>query len=221
MIKIFIYDFDGTLTPYSMPKYDLVHKCNLTDEELYGKIKKYIKENNVSIYVAFYNILYELLKKNNIDINIENISLGADKIKLNEGVIEYFEKYKNYKHYVVTSGLKDYILKTKIGDYLIDVYGVEVNYIDKKIKRLLTDDDKIKAIKDIINKNKCNGSDIVYFGDGLTDMLAFSYVHEIGGKCVFINNTNNEIIDNEFIDIVVDADYSNNGEIDCFISSYL
>lgn len=31
---IIIYDFDGTLTPYSLPQYEILKKCGYNDETL-------------------------------------------------------------------------------------------------------------------------------------------------------------------------------------------
>lgn len=30
---IIIYDFDGTLTPYSLPQYEIIKKCGYDDNE--------------------------------------------------------------------------------------------------------------------------------------------------------------------------------------------
>ena len=78
--------------------------------------------------------------------------------------------------------------KTVIGKYVDGVYGVtfnEENGIYKNIDKLVTDEKKVDAIKDIQLHNEGTNK-IIYFGDGLTDELAFQYVHKIGGKNVFI-----------------------------------
>ena len=187
-----IYDFDGTLTPYSLPQYDILKQLNCSDEIMIKKVKEKIQNKQAtSLYDAYYKCYKDILDENNIEMTNENVCLGADKVHLNKGVIEYFDNFQNsktgIKHYIVTSGIKDYVDETVINKYVDGVYGV--TYIKegnkyKDIDYLLTDEEKVNIIKIIKNNNDENM--IIYFGDGLTDKDAFEYVHSIGGKNVFI-----------------------------------
>ena len=40
---IIIYDFDGTLTPYSMPQYAVLKKCGYDDAKLTARIQDLIE----------------------------------------------------------------------------------------------------------------------------------------------------------------------------------
>lgn len=217
MKKIFIYDFDGTLTPYPMPRYEIINKCNVSFDEMTTLNINYAKNNNTNRYIAYYKVLFSLMEENDYDINIENICIGSDNIKLNPGVIEFLKKHNNIKHYIVTSGLKDYINNNEISKYLSDIYGATIDYSNKEISKIITDKDKVLVIKEIIKQNNCKPRDIVYFGDGLTDKYAFDYIHNNGGKCVLIKtNTNEDITDN--IDIKCNVNYNIGKDIDNYIS---
>lgn len=37
---IIIYDFDGTLTPYSLQKYEILKQCGYTDETLMNRVNE-------------------------------------------------------------------------------------------------------------------------------------------------------------------------------------
>lgn len=51
---IIIYDFDGTLTPYSLPQYEIIKKCGYDDNKLTERIKSKISENNsLNLYQAY------------------------------------------------------------------------------------------------------------------------------------------------------------------------
>jgi len=106
-------------------------------------------------------------------------------VNFNKGVVDYFKKvqYKEtgIKHYIVTSGLQEYIYETPIKKYIQGVYGVtfkEDNGIYTDLDILLDDKKKVDAIKKIITENN-NDTDIIYFGDGLTDKKAFEFVHSL------------------------------------------
>lgn len=195
---IVIYDFDGTLTPYSLPQYEIIKKCGYNEEKLINRVAEELT-NSKGLYEAYYKCYTEILLENNILLTKENVCLGADKVKFNNGVIEYFKNFQSrktgVKHYIVTSGIKDYVNKTVIGKYVDGVYGVtfnEENGIYKDIDILLTDKKKVDVIKQVQRDNQ-ETNNIIYFGDGLTDSFAFEYVHSIGGKNVFIATKNESI----------------------------
>lgn len=188
---VIIYDFDGTLTPYSLPQYEIIKKCGYNEEMLMNRIKEKLT-NSKSLYEAYYKCYIEILLENNILLTKANVCLGADKVEFNNGVIEYFKNFQSQttgvKHYIVTSGIKDYVDKTVIRKLVDGVYGVtfnEENGIYKDIDMLLTDKKKVDFIKQVQKDNQ-ETNNIIYFGDGLTDGFAFEYVHSIGGKNVFI-----------------------------------
>ena len=225
-MKVIIYDFDGTLTPYPMVRYKILEKCNVGYDEMEILVHDYMRTYNKNIYESYYTVFFDILNKHNIDINLDNICYGSDIIEYSKGVIDYFNKYKDIKHYVVTSGLKDFIINSYVNKYLDDVYGVTVNYEEKKTDKLLTDKEKVLAIKKIIEINKCSISDVVYIGDGLTDKYAFSYIHNNGGKTIFINDKDNdnlylELNKDNIIDYRFNRDYSIDSDIDRFISEFV
>ena len=64
---------------------------------------------------------------------------------------------------------------------------------------------------------------IIYFGDGLTDELAFQYVHKIGGKNVFIASNKqsienyNKLNINGIIDKCYEADFGKDTKLSEYI----
>lgn len=115
---VIIYDFDGTLTPYSLPQYKILKKCGYDDETLMRRIKKEINNKNATgLYEAYYKCYKDILFENKIAMTRDNICLGANKVQLNNGVVDYFRRFQSsktgVKHYIVTSGLKDYVDETR------------------------------------------------------------------------------------------------------------
>lgn len=188
---ILIYDFDGTLTPYSMPQYEVLKQSGYDDERLINKMDELSSQ-----YKTMYNIYYKcyetILAENNIPMTRENICKGAKNVKYNKGVEEYFKYFQRdntgIKHYVVTSGIQDYVEETTISKYLNGIYGSTYNKngeVFENINFLLNDTKKVDIIKSIQEENG-ETNNIIYFGDGLTDGCAFEYVHNIGGKSIFV-----------------------------------
>lgn len=190
---IAIYDFDGTLTPSSLPQYAILKQCGCTNAMLMGRVAKRMAQGkSEDFYETYYKCYREILTENGIEMSKENICLGAGEVKLNNGVEEYFKRFQStktgIKHYIVTSGIKDYVAETVISSLVDGIYGVEFEQQDGKyrdISFLLTDKKKVDVIQQI-QKANAGTRQIIYFGDGLTDELAFEYVHRIGGKSIFV-----------------------------------
>ena len=225
---IVIYDFDGTLTPYSLPQYEIIKKCGYNEEKLINRVAEELT-NSKGLYEAYYKCYTEILLENNILLTKENVCLGADKVKFNNGVIEYFKNFQSrktgVKHYIVTSGIKDYVNKTVIGKYVDGVYGVtfnEENGIYKDIDILLTDKKKADVIKHVQKDNK-ETNNIIYFGDGLTDSFAFEYVHSIGGKNVFIATKNESMETYKKLNVkgIIDKCFEPDFSMDSELSKYI
>ncbi|MBQ3414790.1 MAG: haloacid dehalogenase-like hydrolase [Clostridia bacterium] len=231
---IIIYDFDGTLTPYSLPQYEIIQKCGYTDEMLMKRIYEEMqKESTIGLYNAFYKCYRDILTENGFEMSRDNVCLGANRVKFNNGVTEYFKKFQSsktgVKHYIVTSGIKYYVDETEISGIVDGIYGVtfiERDNILQNIDVLLTDEKKVDIIKKLQNKNN-ETNQIIYFGDGLTDKFAFEYVHNIGGKNVFIAS-NKKSMDNfqklnvnGIIDEYFEADFGIDSKINEYIQSQI
>lgn len=229
---IIIYDFDGTLTPYSLPQYEILKRCGYDDKKFNKILEKEINSKNIkNLYEAYYKCYISILLENKITMTRENICLGANKVQLNKGVVDYFRTFQSsktgIKHYIVTSGIKDYVDETVIRKFIDDVYGVTFKQKDgiyESIDFLLTDKKKVEIIKKIQSENN-ETNKVIYFGDGFTDRYAFEYVHSIGGKNIFIIS-NEKSIDNYrklningVIDKCFDADFGIDSEISKYIQN--
>lgn len=192
VIMIAIYDFDGTLTPFSLPQYQVIKQLGYDDDSLMARIKREEENSELDFYKLYYKVYRDILLENGVEFSRKNVCLGASEVKLNPGVLNYFKKYQSsrtgIKHYIVTSGIKDYVDECPIANLVDGVYGVEFRSETgqfKQITKLVTDKKKVDIIMKIRTQNE-DTTDIVYFGDGMTDMKAFEYVHEIGGMNVFV-----------------------------------
>ena len=98
---IIIYDFDGTLTPYSFPQYEILKKCGYNDDRLIQKIKEEIQKGNATeIYDAYYKCYIDILSKNGIAISKDTACLGANQVAFNpDKVLEGEELAESLYHF--------------------------------------------------------------------------------------------------------------------------
>ena len=231
-MKKTIYDFDGTLTPYSLPKFKIIEKCGLkgglSNPKFIELTKKTQIENNLDFYSAVYDVYFKLIKQNGFDLIDENFSLGYDETIYNEGV-EYFLNmlYKNnVENYLLSSGIKVFLDKLDIRKYFKEVYATTFCYNKNKeaidIEFLMSDKNKALAITNITKQNNNDCSNIIYIGDGLTDYYAMKYIKDHGGINIFVylNKDSKSIQDIELekiVDYFIYADFSKGKELDLLI----
>lgn len=189
MNKIIIYDFDGTLTPYALPKFEILEKCGLKhgahNPYFLELSQKRAKEANIDLYKALYDIYFETIKNAGFKLTDENFSLGYDKVDYNPGVREFLNMLyqNNINNYLLSSGVKVFLEKVSISPYFQEIYATIFTYDQNDeangIEFLMSDKNKVIAIKEILKKNGINNeecSNIIYIGDGLTDYYAMKYI---------------------------------------------
>ena len=185
MNKIIIYDFDGTLTPFPIPKFEFLEICGLKDglrnRELNKKVITRSVEKNISKYYALYEEIFKYLKENNYELSDKTFSLGSDTVVYNPGLFEFFEYLinNNVDNYLLSSGIKVFLNNTKVAKYFKDIYAL----ITTLTKRMAED---------------------------LTDYYAMEFVINNNGTSIFVyNEKNNEHIEkmNDVISYCTKADY--------------
>ena len=188
MKSIIIYDFDGTLTPYSLPKFEILEKCGLQHGALNPNFlemsKNKAQDEKVDLYTAIYRTYFEIIKNANLSLSDDNFCLGANTVIYNNGVVDFlnFLKDNGVSNYLLSSGIKVYLEKTNIAHFFEKIYGTTFIYNSNGeaigIDYLMSDKNKVDAIKDIVkmtgnNENDCQN--IIYIGDGFTDYYAMEY----------------------------------------------
>lgn len=198
-----IFDFDGTLTTETWPKFWVwAKKFGYSGEErndnLENALAEYRKIHSGNQLETFFGFFNDLLVDNNETITYEELMEGEKYIKYNPGVNEFIEK-SLAKNYIVSGGIKEFLQNLKTAKYFDDIYGTPVKHNQDNlitgIGEVMTDDKKIIAIYDILKKNNRQKNDCrnVYFiGDGYSDAVAMRFVHNNGGKAVFVHQPNKD-----------------------------
>ncbi len=230
MSNIIIYDFDGTLTPYKVTKFQILEECGLKDGALNPKflemVEKKANDENTDVYHAVYEVFLQLMRATNLKLIDENFSLGADCVTYNDGVEDFlkFLKENGIHNYLLSSGLKVYLDKTNIVKYFDKIYATTFTYNSEGevigVDNLMSDRNKVTAIKDILysmGRQEDDCRNVVYIGDGFTDRYAMEYVKRNGGTSIFVYKEDNAELKKLEAENIVSfstfADYSENSEL--------
>lgn len=198
-----IFDFDGTLTTETWPKFWVwVKKFGYSGEkrndELEDALAEYRTTHSEDLLKTFFGFFNDLLIENNETITYEELMEGEKYITYNPGVSDFLEK-SFAKNYIVSGGLKEFLQKLKIANRFDGIYGTTIrhnkNGLITGIGEIMTDDKKILAIKDILKSNNRKENDcrnVYYIGDGYSDLIAMKFVHNNGGKAIFVYKPNQD-----------------------------
>ncbi|MEG0169332.1 HAD family hydrolase [Anaerorhabdus sp.] len=221
--KIIIYDFDGTLTPYSVPKIDLMDKIGCTFEQYEAKMKEWlIAHPGKDIFDSYYMTFLNVLSEYGYPLTDETFAMGGNLTNFNPGVLEYFEDTKDLaQHYLVSSGFQVPLEHSAVSKYFTKIYGTifsyDANHVATGIAYAMNDKRKVDKIQEICAMNHLddlNLENVVYIGDGLTDAYAMSFVKEHGGTPIFVyqphetSDAFEQLKNKGIVDIAFVADYS-------------
>ncbi len=235
--SINIFDFDGTLTTETWPKFwvwveKFGYRGEERNDELETALAQYRESHEGNSLETFFGFFHDLLHDSQEVLTKEELMMGEKYIQYNPGMMDYLESSTS-RDYIVSGGLTEFLENLTIADKFEEIYGshVEFNKDDhiSGISEIMTDDKKILAIQDILQKNGREIEDCynVYFvGDGYSDVPAMRYVHNHGGKAIFVHQPDEKdelfkhnqkiykMLEEEgIVDFFCVADYRNGSEL--------
>ena len=221
-IVALIYDFDGTLSPGNMQEFGFIQAVGKTPAEFWTMSDSIAIGQDASNVLAYMKLMFDEARAKGIPLRKEDfMSFGKD-IQLFEGVKEWFGLVNRYgesrgvqvEHYINSSGLKEIIEGCPIakefkhifaGSFIYDAKGeaewpgIAVDYTTKtqflfKISKGIfsSRDNKLVNSSMADDKKRVPFPNMIYFGDGETDVPCMKIVNMFGGHSVAVYDPQNE-----------------------------
>ena len=249
-IVAFLYDFDKTLCTRDMQEYTFIPSIGMQPAEFWGVANGMAEQEHMDGVLAY---MYCMLTRTTLRRD-HLASCGKD-VVYNPGVEEWFDRINAYgeqlgvkvEHYVLSSGLKEIIEGTSIANRFTKVFASEFLYDDKGValwpKLAVNYTSKTqfvyrinKGVLDISNDRDLNRSapdtgrrvkfsNMIYIGDGLTDVPCMKLVRAQGGHSIAVHQgvaaLASDLIKHARVDFVFEADYREGGALDTAIHTLL
>lgn len=250
-IVALIYDFDGTLSPGNMQEFGFIQAIGKDSNAFWGKNKKLSVDNDASGILCYMYLMLQAAQAESISLSRDSFRNFGKDVDLFKGVKEWFALINSYgksvgvniEHYINSSGLAEMIEGTSIFkefkkiyacSYLYDIDGkavwpaVAVDYTAKtqflfKINKGIEEvSDNLKINQHIPEKDRrVPFSNMIYFGDGETDIPCMKLVKDQGGHSIAVykpgsskkKQTAENLIRENRVNFVCSADYSENKEM--------
>ena len=134
-----MYDFDKTLCTKDMQEYTFIPNLGITPAEFWSEANKLRSVDKMDQVLTY---MYLMVKKTDdigYHITRDYLRKMGDKIELFPGVIDWFKRINEYgrekgvtiEHYIISSGVKEIIEGSKIGEYFKQIYASEFHYDEK------------------------------------------------------------------------------------------
>ena len=244
-----LYDFDKTLCTTDMQEYTFIKNLDMTSEEFWGEAADITRTHEVEKVLAYMFVMIKKCKEKGISLTKEYLKECGKDVVLFKGVETWFDRINafgetmgvNIEHYIISSGTYEIIQGTPIAKYFKRIYAcrymydengealwpslainytLKTQYIYRISKGILdvTDDYNLNRLQDE-SLRRIAYRNMIYIGDGMTDIPCMKMVKEKGGKSIALytrgkSETVKPLVDDERINYVCVADYSENSPLE-------
>lgn len=244
-----IYDFDGTLSPGNMQEFGFMKAIGENESDFWKKCDELSKENDANHILCYMYQMLKEASYRNISLKRSSFKDFGASVELYPGVVEWFQKINKIGeenglkilHFINSSGLKEMIEGTPIYKEFENVYAcsflynsdgiaywpaVAVDYTTKT-QFLFKINKGISEVSDTVKINQFMKqedrpipfSQMIYFGDGDTDIPSMRLVKNNGGHSIAVygnmakKSKVEKLIDEGRVDYVCEADYREDGKL--------
>jgi len=253
------YDFDGTLAPGNMQEPQFLPEIGVKKNEFWKEVNAETQREQADNVLVYMNLMLKKAQANGVPVRRDDFIKRGKEIQLFEGVPDWFDRINQYgkekgmhvEHYLLSSGNAEIFEGTSIfpkfkkvyaSKFLFDENGVAcwpalaVNYTTKtqylfRINKGAHDlSDSAKVNQYINKKNRAVPfENMIYIGDGETDIPCFRLIKEQGGLSIAVYTPNKKLARGKAeqyrkdgrIHCVVPAVYSDGSDVDKVVKAYI
>ena len=251
-----IYDFDGTLAPGNMQERQFIPDIGMTVADFWREVEAVAEENHADGILTYMFVMLEKARAAGMPVRRDDLVARSRETEFFPGVEAWFPRIDDYgrrkgvrvDHYVISSGNSEIIEGTSIADrftriyaskFLYDAKGyavwpaVAINFTTKtqylfRINKGAHDWKDSSVINKFVPQNErpVPFENMVYIGDGETDVPCFRLVKDLGGLSIAVYREGAHGQAEQYrregrVNCVAPAVYTENSELDCTVKSYI
>ncbi len=244
-----IYDFDGTLTKESSLNYTIFPYLKIKPDEFWELVNKEMQKDNADWILIFMRLVLEIAKNKKFKITQKILKKLVKNIIYVKGIPQYFERINTYinknfkdinlRHYIISGNLAEIVKFSKVAKYMKNIFASSYYYKNgKPVFPLLAVNETLKTqfifriskgrekmyepVNDFIEHSKrpVPFKNIIYIGDGLTDIPSMAVVKNNGGHSIAVyNDTDSKKVCDKLlkegrVHFIAKADYSKGSKLE-------
>lgn len=214
-IVAILYDFDSTLAISDMQNFSFIPALGMTPAEFWGATTEFSNKTGVERTLSYLYMMVKMTKEKGIKMTREWLNEQGKAIEFFPGVLTWFQRINDFgnqngvriEHYLVSSGNKEIVEGCPIYKEFKVAYACEflfdsstkepiwpklaVNFTQKTQYFFRISKGVYDATDDIgVNEKRPDRrvpySNIVYIGDGMTDIPSMIIAKNNGGKSIAV-----------------------------------
>jgi len=243
-----IYDFDRTLAIEDLQNFSFIPHLGMTPHEFWQATNINSQKTGMEKILSYMYMMMVESKKRNIPLTKEFLFSLGKSVKFFPGLTTWFDRMNQFgeqqgvsvEHYVITSGTKEIIEGTSIAKSFKAIFGCEflfdektkeaiwpkiaINYTMKtqyffRIAKGILNQSEDDKVNERTKEKRIRYRNIIYIGDGLTDVPAMVLAKENGGKSIGVYAKDdirkaNALVDDDRVNFICEADYTQNSMLD-------
>ena len=246
-IVALIYDFDNTLSTKDMQEFTFIPSLGMSPTDFWKQSDQLAHQYDMDHILAYMYLMATKAKEKDIHLTRDKLAEMGHDVKFFDGVKGWFRRINAYgaslglqvRHYIISCGLKPMIEGCPIAkeffnifacDYVYDDNGepvwpsVAINYTNKtqflyRINRGIEDTSEDKQLNMYMpaDERVVPFSNMIYIGDGLTDVPSMKLTRTRGGYAVGVYRRPEDaryLVDEERVDFYVKCDYREDSQMD-------
>ncbi|WP_353641024.1 HAD family hydrolase [Mesorhizobium sp. WSM2239] len=210
------YDFDGTLAPGNMQERDFIPAVGMNKKAFWNEVKAGCVAHEADEILIYMWLMLKKAEQAQVTVKKEDFENYGRNLQLFDGVTEWFKRINFYgkeggikvSHHIISSGIKEMIFGSPISKHFDNVYAssfcydhhgiakwpaLALNYTTKT-QYLFRINKGSHHVYDnsVINEyvppeeRPVPFANMIYIGDGLTDIPCFRLVKSLGGTSIAV-----------------------------------
>ena len=246
-----MYDFDKTLCTKDMQEYTFIPSLEESPETFWKESNRLSKEEKMDAILTYMYLMVRKSRDKHLPINRKVFEDAGKNVKLFPGVKSWFDRINEYgekngvtiEHYIISSGLKEIIKGSGIGQHFKEIYACEfhydengvadwpkvaVNYTNKtqflfRINKGCLDMSDDVGVNEYVEEDRrpVPFRNMIYIGDGMTDVPCMKLVKLNGGSSIAVyqkdHTISSKLLQTGRVDYIAKADYTEGRELDLII----
>ena len=251
------YDFDGTLAPGNMQEHQFLPDIGMTPKAFWAEAKRLTKLHQADEVLIYMNLMLKKAHIASVPVRKQDFEARGKTIQLFDGVVDWFDRITEYgrskgvhiDHYLISSGNAEIFAGTPIASKFKQIYAskfifdhngvaewpaLAVNYTTKtqylfRINKDAHDLSDNAKVNQFVEKHDrpMPFENMVFIGDGATDIPCFRLIKEQGGLSVAVFKPNtkgartkaDQYLRDGRVHCVAPAIYTNDGMLDRIIKA--
>ena len=211
-----IYDFDGTLAPGNLQENSFIPAVGMSPADFWAEASALAKEEQADPILMYMHLMLDKARTARVSVHREDFAARGEAITFFPGVEDWFsritahgaERRIRIDHYIVSSGNAEIIEGTSIAQEFEAIYASRFKYDENGVPHWpaqainfttktqflfrinkgasdLSDDSSINQFVEQ-HERPVPFENMIYIGDGATDVPCFRLVKDLGGLSVAV-----------------------------------